>query len=129
MATTGVVKDMCWPYVSSQGMVPLCRTTCTTTTTAWKKYKADKATIKNWAKTDLAGVQNDLMTYGPVQTGYKVYDDFMVYKSGIYQHVTGDFIGAHAVTIVGWGVDSVSKKKYWIVANRYLTILHFLIIL
>jgi cathepsin B len=113
------VKDTCWPYESAKAQVPDCRTTCTTTSVTYKKYRAQASTIKNFAKTDLTGVQNDLLTYGPVQTGYKVYDDFMTYKSGVYQHTTGDFLGSHAVTVIGWGTDSASGKKYWLVANRY----------
>ena len=50
-----------------------------------------------------------------------VYRDFMSYKSGVYHHVSGEALGGHAVKIVGYGVDSVSNKKYWIVANSWGT--------
>ena len=33
-----------------------------------------------------------------------VYEDFMYYKSGIYEHVEGESLFGHAVVIVGWGI-------------------------
>lgn len=29
------------------------------------------------------------MTHGPVEIAITVYEDFVAYKSGVYQHVTG----------------------------------------
>jgi hypothetical protein len=47
----------------------------------------------------------------------KVYADFLTYKSGVYQHKTGQFLGGHAVKIIGWGVEN--GVKYWLVANSW----------
>jgi hypothetical protein len=52
---------------------------------------------------------------GPVVGGLQVYKDFFTYKSGVYQHVTGSFIGWHAVAIVGY--DDVGQ--YWIAKNSW----------
>ena len=41
----------------------------------------------------------------------------MVYKSGVYQHRFGQKVGAHAVKIIGWGVQNATK--YWLVANSW----------
>ncbi|KAG2378426.1 hypothetical protein C9374_008313, partial [Naegleria lovaniensis] len=41
------------------------------------------------------------------------------YKSGVYHHVSGGLVGGHAIKIVGWGVDSESRKPYWICANSW----------
>ena len=57
------------------------------------------------------------MNNGPVQTGFSVYQDFINYKSGVYQHTTGSFLGGHAVKIVGWGVEN--NVPYWLVANSW----------
>lgn len=35
------------------------------------------------------------MTNGPVEAAFSVYEDFLTYKSGVYQHTTGDFLGGH----------------------------------
>lgn len=34
-------------------------------------------------------MKTELMTNGPFEVGMTVYEDFLTYKSGIYQHVTG----------------------------------------
>lgn len=81
------------------------------------------------------------MTNGPVQTAFTVNEDFLSYKSGVYQHKTGNPVGklflsyeilklikritvwlkkgGHAVKIIGWGVDS--GVPYWLVANSWNT--------
>ena len=39
---------------------------------------------------------------GPVSASMEVYEDFLSYGRGIYQHVTGSLIGYHAVCVVGY---------------------------
>lgn len=46
-----------------------------------------------------------------------MYADFPTYRKGVYQHVTGQELGGHAVKIVGWGVED--GKDYWLVANSW----------
>ena len=48
-----------------------------------------------------------------------VYEDFMSYKSGIYEHTTGKLLGGHAIKVVGWGVEN--GTKFWIAANSWGT--------
>lgn len=43
-----------------------------------------------------------------------VYNDFLVYSSGVYHHVYGDLVGYHAVTMIGYGTDE-DGQDYWIV--------------
>merc|ERR1711907_597182 len=64
-------------------------------------------------------MQQEIMTNGPIQVGFKVYKSLMTYKSGVYsKHVTELFAeGGHAVKIVGWGVES--GTDYWLVANSW----------
>lgn len=57
------------------------------------------------------------MTYGPVEAAFSVYADFEAYKSGVYQHTTGSYLGGHAIKILGWG--SENGTPYWIVANSW----------
>jgi cathepsin B len=47
-----------------------------------------------------------------------VYEDFADYSSGVYQHVTGSYLGGHAIKIIGWGVTS-DGVKYWLIANSW----------
>ena len=45
-----------------------------------------------------------------------MYSDFYYYKSGIYHRTSSSsYLGAHAVKVIGWGKDSSTLKKYWII--------------
>ena len=48
----------------------------------------------------MVDIMEEIATYGPCETAFSVYDDFLTYKSGIYQHLTGAYDGGHAVKFV-----------------------------
>jgi cathepsin B len=62
-------------------------------------------------------IQTEIMTHGPVEAAFTVYNDFLTYKSGVYHHTTGSALGGHAIKVVGWGVES--GTPYWLVANSW----------
>jgi cathepsin B len=62
-------------------------------------------------------IMTEIYKNGPVETAFSVYEDFVSYKSGVYQHTSGSYLGGHAVKFIGWGVDN--GVKYWIVANSW----------
>jgi len=68
---------------------------------------------------DVASIQKEIMTNGPVEGAFTVYADFVTYKSGVYQHVSGDELGGHAIKILGWGTEN--NTPYWLVANSWNT--------
>jgi cathepsin B len=118
LSTVGTTTDDCSPYVSGGGDVPQCPTTCQDGS-AIKLYKADPKTVKLFDPSNLEAVQQDIATYGSVQMGFNVYQDFFTYSSGVYRHLSGGLAGGHAVKYVGWGVDSASGLPYWIAANSW----------
>lgn len=118
LSTTGTVEDKCSPYVSGLGYVPSCSNTCVDGS-ALKLYRAHAGSIRNFHKSDMRSVQEEIMNHGPVMTGFMVMQDFMQYSSGVYHHVTGSLLGGHAIKIVGWGIDSESSLPYWIAANSW----------
>jgi len=99
---------------------PACRESCQ------KKYPVTYSEDKHYGESayrvsnELGGVdqiQMEIMTNGPVEADFTVYSDFLNYKKGVYQHVTGDVEGGHAVKILGWGVEN--ETPYWLVANSW----------
>ncbi|KRW99107.1 hypothetical protein PPERSA_02939 [Pseudocohnilembus persalinus] len=68
---------------------------------------------------NVKAMQTEIMTNGPIQGAFTVYSDFYTYKSGVYQHLEGDFQGGHAIKILGWGVED--GTPYWLCANSWNT--------
>uniref|UniRef100_A0A914HV99 Peptidase C1A papain C-terminal domain-containing protein n=1 Tax=Globodera rostochiensis TaxID=31243 RepID=A0A914HV99_GLORO len=62
-------------------------------------------------------IQQEMIARGPVEVGFLIYTDFFSYHSGVYKHTWGSLEGAHAVKLVGWGVEK--GEPYWLVANSW----------
>ena len=62
-------------------------------------------------------IQMEIMKNGSVEAAFTVYDDFMSYKSGIYNPQSETVLGGHAVKIIGWGVEN--GVKYWSIVNSW----------
>jgi len=116
LTSTGIVSDACMPYKAGGGLAPACSSTCTDSE-SFVRTKAKSA----YAINGPSNMQKELMTNGPIQVGFKVYQSFMSYKSGVYHKLKSDIFpeGGHAVKMVGWGVDG--KRAYWVVANSWGT--------
>lgn len=78
------------------------------------KYSFRGEVVTAKGETDM---QQMLMTGGPMEVSMDVWEDFENYAGGVYHHVTGQWMGGHAVKLVGWGVDM--GVKYWKVANSW----------
>jgi len=59
----------------------------------------------------------ELVNNGPMYVSFDVYDDFPTYKSGVYQSTSSNFLGGHAVTMVGFG--TLNGEKYWKIKNSW----------
>jgi len=129
----GLVSEECYPYAfkSCDHHVPDSKNTCPPTqpTPPCKAGKCDSSSGKDWAS-DLrkgskaysiyggeSAIMTEIMEHGPVEAAFEVYSDFLNYKSGIYQHKSGSYVGGHAVKMLGWGVEN--GVKYWIIANSW----------
>uniref|UniRef100_A0A8D8M3V1 Cathepsin B n=1 Tax=Cacopsylla melanoneura TaxID=428564 RepID=A0A8D8M3V1_9HEMI len=55
--------------------------------------------------------------HGPIVGIFGVYEDFLQYKSGVYQHNFGEMVGLHAVKVLGWGIED--GTPYWLIANSW----------
>jgi cathepsin B len=77
------------------------------------KFGATSYSLEN----DEMNIRYEIVKNGPVEGAFSVYEDFINYKSGVYQHVHGKFLGGHAIRILGFGVEN--GVKYWLVANSW----------
>ncbi|QDZ22776.1 cathepsin B cysteine protease [Chloropicon primus] len=119
----GVVTETCMEYLAGDGRPIQCpkdwehATRCPDSGEKPIRYKA-----KNYYRlSTVADIQKAIMTGGPVEAGFLVYQSFFGYKEGVYQRAWWDFgdllAGGHAVKIVGWGVDN--SVPYWLIANSW----------
>jgi cathepsin B len=109
------------PCGPSEYPTPACPTACDSQSTYGTPFAQDKhifATSYS-VPADPVQIQQEILTSGPIEVAFTVYADFEQYSSGVYQHVSGDELGGHAVKILGWGVDSASNLPYWLVANSW----------
>ncbi len=102
---------------SGEGPTPSCKRSCISgypkSYTADKQFGASAYSVPS----NVAKIQTEIMTNGPVEGSFSVYEDFLTYKSGVYEHKSGQMLGGHAIKIIGWGVDA--GTDYWIVANSW----------
>ena len=64
------------------------------------------------------------MERGPVGVmNMYVFADLLSYASGVYEHRWGEYLAAHDVKLIGWGVDTSGPNgqeiPFWTCANRY----------
>ncbi|XP_074038903.1 cathepsin B isoform X2 [Leptinotarsa decemlineata] len=78
-----------------------------------KSYGQESYTVSS----EVTQIQLEIMRNGPIVGTFDVYEDFLSYKSGVYQHVVGKALAGHAVRILGWGVEK--GTPYWLVANSW----------
>lgn len=124
---TGVVSATCDPYFDNVGCghpgcspvydTPVCNKACVNDD-LWAENK-HFATSAYYLPSDPEALKLELYTNGPIELSFNVYEDFAHYTSGVYQHLYGDYMGGHAVKLVGWGVEN--GVDFWTVANSWNT--------
>jgi len=128
--STGLVTEQCSPYSlpscdhhmanstnpcpTNEYPTPACNMTCVN----GQNWNANLHLGSNINSAEgAADIQAEIFQNGPVETAFDVYEDFLTYSGGVYQHTTGDLLGGHAVKFLGWGV--LNGTPYWLVANSW----------
>jgi len=126
----GVVTEACRPYPfpscdhhipgsknpcpSDDYPTPSCARECKN----GEKWKADKHFASDTYYVEgHDNIVTELAERGPCEASFAVYEDFVVYTSGVYHHVSGRLLGYHAVKLLGYGVEG--DTKYWLLTNSW----------
>lgn len=68
-------------------------------------------------------VKRSLLEHGPIITNIRLFEDYLNYESGVYQHGSAsNEVGGHWLTVVGWVDDPIDANEgYWIVKESWGT--------
>jgi len=103
----------CGDTVETPSCTSQCETGYSTAYAQDKRFGASAYTISN----DVGQIQTEILTNGPVEADFDVYADFPAYKTGVYVQSSNDYLGGHAIRILGWGTEG--GVDYWLVANSW----------
>jgi C1A family cysteine protease/outer membrane protein assembly factor BamB len=111
LQVSGAPVEWCLPYRATDS-------NCDQTCSDWQEQAW---LISDWGHTpyqpttDLVERIKSQLMEGPIIAGMRVYDDFVSYDSGVYQHVWGDEYEGHCVCMVGWD----DADSCWICKNSW----------
>jgi C1A family cysteine protease len=109
----GVPDEACLPYTSgATGQDVACSATCANA--SQRSIRIASYATPSRGLLDTEAVKQALQS-GPLMTTLDVYADFMQYGSGVYKHVTGDVLGGHAISIIGYD----DNQRAYIIRNSW----------
>jgi C1A family cysteine protease len=109
LQSSGVADEACMPATSSaSGQDASCSMKCGDS--AQRSQKVSSVNTPRNADAVKAALKR-----GPLVTTLDVYADFITYGSGVYKHTTGDYMGGHAVSLIGFD----DAKRAWIIRNSW----------
>jgi len=95
---------------------PQCKNTCQSNTKLiYEDDKVVAASSYNIRKVE--HIKQEIYEHGTVTAAFTVYEDFLTYKEGVYQHESGNALGGHAIKMIGWGVEE--GVEYWLCINSW----------
>lgn len=82
-----------------------------------KPLEEDKSYGSSYSVRGEKQIMTEIYTKGSMEAAFTVYEDFLLYKTGVYQHIQGSYLGGHAIKVIGWGVEN--GTKYWLCVNSW----------
>ena len=98
-------------------VAPTCGSTCPDDSDIAYMDDKHKSTSAYSVPSTVDGIKEEISTNGTVTAAFTVYEDFLTYKSGVYQHTTGSALGGHAIKCIGWGTED--EQDYWLCVNSW----------
>jgi hypothetical protein len=115
MKLNGTSDESCAPYKIGNNREDLaCSTACPDVNSRLFKIKDYLPVGGSWSGSTIQDIKEWLLD-GPVTASMEVYEDFMLYKSGVYTRVTGKLLGGHSVVVVGYD----EEEEFFIVKNSW----------
>ena len=97
---SGTSFENCYPYTGTDGN---CGSACSNWQNSTFKFQNWSFVVKDSIDiTSVSAIKNALYSSGPVAAWMKVYEDFRLYKGGVYSYVSGNYVDSHFVLIIGW---------------------------
>jgi len=97
----GATDEACFPYISDNSGDQSCSNACSDIDSRLYKISSYSKVCNILSIWWLGNVKKALLD-GPVLAMMVVYEDFLYYKSGIYNYTLGKKIGNHAVALIGY---------------------------
>ncbi|NXA40053.1 TINAG protein, partial [Eudromia elegans] len=137
LKTHGVVSYACYPSFWNQHLEPSGVNRCHVSSELGKNYTTGpcpnaleqsnrlyRCAPHYRVSSQETDIMKEIMDKGPVQAIMKVYEDFFLYKEGIYKcsYKAGSQWKTHSVKLLGWGAlndKNGRKQKFWIAANSW----------
>ena len=93
-----------------------CRYHCMSHEEKYQKYYCKKGSMR--LLTSKEEIMREIFENGPVMTGMSIYEDLFSYVDGVYEYVSGELMGGHAVKLIGWGTEE-DIGFFWIAQNQW----------
>jgi len=121
----GTVSEECVPFTARNGECPTrCKNYTLIDDVTRVRAKGYTLPWGNTTESRVQAIQNEIMTNGPVMATFWVFNDFQefflfAHPDDVYHRTSlGEFIGGHAVRVIGWGTTP-EGEDYWLAANSW----------
>lgn len=111
----GLVTEECKVYDIPRLRKQRCKRHCVDSNINYKNDKHKGTWFHSLKSEDM--IKAEIAKNGSIQATFTVYEDFLDYKGGIYDHTYGKKVSIQSVRVIGYGEEN--GVKYWLAANSW----------